>query len=117
MFNGINDISWISDILTELATYSKKKNIYTSFTSTQFAINQSNSIFQYSSNQKSLSRSNATQNHQISANCLRKCTDWNLSIHDSREKNVFIKITKNSGVALKQMNYEICRNLSKEQVM
>ena len=35
---------------------------------------------------------------------------------DSINKNQLIKIQKNSGVALKQMNYQINRNLTPEEV-
>lgn len=35
---------------------------------------------------------------------------------DSINKKQMIKIAKNSGVALKQMNYEVNRNLTPEQV-
>jgi hypothetical protein len=48
-----------------------------------------------------LDRTNATMNHGLNANCLRKCAYWQLSMSDSINKKQMIKIAKNSGVALK----------------
>lgn len=39
-----------------------------------------------------------------------------MSIHDNLSKNIYIKIPKNSGISLRQSNYEIQRGLTKEQV-
>lgn len=75
----------------------------------------------------SLDRSNATMNHGLSANCLRKCAYWQLCIQTRSQVNNLDKSTekltkeqllvqKNSGFALRQMNYEVHRNLTQDQI-
>ena len=64
---------------------------------------------------KSLDRSNATMNHPLTANCLRKCAYWQLTISDSTSKKS-VKLSKNSGIALRQMNYESYSGLTKEEL-
>jgi len=66
----------------------------------------------------SLDRSNATMNHAVTANCLRKCTYWGLSIVDTHNKSSqqCFRVHKNSGIALHQMNYEVLKDLSPEQL-
>ena len=56
--------------------------------------------------------------HPLSANCLRKCGFWKVQIFDIKNKNAYSEIS-NSGVALRQMNYEIKdehRQLTKEEI-
>lgn len=72
--------------------------------------------FSASISQISLDRTNASMNHPLNCNCLRKCAYYHLSLHDNSNKNACIKINKNSGVALKQMNYDIERGLSSDQI-
>jgi hypothetical protein len=64
----------------------------------------------------SLSRSNFTTEHPLTANCLRKCALWNLNMKDAQKERKYLQVdmSRNSGVALKQMNYEVAKNLSKE---
>lgn len=57
-------------------------------------------------------------NHPVTANCLRKCTYWSLSIVDNQNKSTqqCFRVNKNSGIALHQMNYEVLKGLSAEQL-
>lgn len=58
------------------------------------------------------------KDHPLSANCLRKCGFWKVFIFDIKNKKVAGEIN-NSGVALRQMNYEIKdehRQLTKEEI-
>ena len=64
----------------------------------------------------SLHRSNATMEHNLNANCLRKCAYWNLNIKTTSNRNNQLTIAQNSGIALKQMNYQIESNLTPEQI-
>lgn len=64
----------------------------------------------------SLDRSNTTMEHQLNANCLRKCAYWNLNIKTNSNRVHQMHISKNSGIALKQMNYQIDPNLTPEQI-
>ena len=74
--------------------------------------NSFRNTFSASQSQISLDITNATMNHPVSANCLRKCAYWELSMHDNNNKLVNVRVGKNSGVALRQMNYEMDRSLS-----
>lgn len=73
-------------------------------------------VFSASQSQISLDRTNASMNHPMNANCLRKCAYWELSMHDNTHKLISVNVPKNSGVALRQMNYKMDRTLSPEQV-
>lgn len=72
---------------------------------------------------RSLDRSNTTMNHALSANCLRKCAYWQLCIQtrvldkgtDKLTKQQLL-VQKNSGFALRQMNYEVHQNLTREEI-
>lgn len=71
---------------------------------------------------KSLSLSQSI-NHPLSANCLRKCAQWQLSLCDQIKNSAHNKqparikplnVSANSAVALRQMNYIYEEGLSKE---
>jgi len=64
---------------------------------------------------KSLDRTNSTMNHPLTANCLRKCAYWSLSSQIKLTKES-MTIQKNSGIAVRQMNYQVFNGLSKEQL-
>ena len=69
-------------------------------------------------NSKSLSQS---VNHPLSANCIRKCTQWQLTLCDQNKISSMSKpkirplvVSQNSGVSLRQMNYIFEEGLTKE---
>jgi hypothetical protein len=57
-----------------------------------------------------------SNNHQITANCLRKCSKWTLKISEFNQKGNGLIIKENSGIALRQMNYNFEKGLSKDQL-
>ena len=57
--------------------------------------------------------------HEISANCLRKCTAWQLQLNMPKEKFIkhqYLTIEPNNGIALKQMNYHYEKGCSKAEL-
>jgi hypothetical protein len=59
------------------------------------------SFFKEQAGMISLDRSNATMNHTLTANCLRKCTYWQLGIVETTNRQEVFKVAKNSGISLR----------------
>ena len=65
-----------------------------------------------------MSENSQSHEHELSANCIRKCTNWQLQIHipKVRDGSQHVAYVDGSGIALTQMNYKFEPGLPKEEL-